>query len=161
LGRRPDQEPDLPVPGVVSQRHRAPVLAAQAAVGAEDDVLRPFEGRGTPPHAHVLRQAEEVAARLLAQHVGSERQSARWSLTGQPAGGHGARRAEHRIERRRIEPSVHVYAAVAAGAGPASTNRLVTGSIRKLSPSRVPEPNNTRSPGSPNTTSSAARFPTT
>src|SRR6266704_1693307 len=54
-----------------------------------------------------------------------------------------------------------LYAAAAAGAGPASINRLVTGSIRKLSPSRVREPNSTRSPGSPNTTSSAARFPAT
>ncbi len=53
------------------------------------------------------------------------------------------------------------YAAAAAGAGPASTNRLVTGSIRKLSPSRVRDPSITRSPGSPNTTSSVVRLPAT
>src|SRR5204863_729439 len=53
------------------------------------------------------------------------------------------------------------FASAAAGAGPASTNCLVTGSIRKLSPARVREPNNTRSPGSPNTTSSLVRLPAT
>src|SRR3989454_6164540 len=53
------------------------------------------------------------------------------------------------------------YAAAAAGAGPASTNCLVTGSIRKLSPSRVRDPSITRSPSSPNTTSSVVRLPAT
>src|SRR5438093_990136 len=190
FGRRPDQEADLPVPGVVTQRHRAPVFAAQATVGADDDVLRAAQGRGAPAHAHVLRQTEDVAARLLAQHVGGEGQPPRRPFTREPAGGYGACRAEHRIERRRSESPVHVhnvaaadggspatcrgaaccaptsmmtdlYAAAAAGAGPASTNCLVTGSIRRLSPSRVRDPSNTRSPGCPNTTSSAARFPAT
>src|SRR5258706_3486340 len=45
-------------------------------------------------------------------------------------------------------------AAAAAGAGPASTSFLLTGSTRKLSPSSVRDPSRARSPGSPNTTSS-------
>ena len=52
-------------------------------------------------------------------------------------------------------------ATTAAGAGPASTSCFVTGSTRKLSPSRVREPSKVRSPGSPKTTSSPVRFPAT
>src|SRR3989449_4273649 len=116
LGCRPDQEPNLPVPGVVSQRHRAPVLAPQAAVGADDDVLRALEGRGAPAHAHVLRQAKYVAARLLAQHVGSEGELARGPVTGEAAGGDRAGRTEYRIERWRIELPLHARNVAATGA---------------------------------------------
>jgi len=104
------------VPGVVSQRHRAAVLAAQAAVCADDDVLRAAQGRGAPAHAHVLRQAEDVAARLLAQHVRGKGEPARGPVTGEPAGGDGAGRTEHRVQGGRSEFTVHVHNVAAGGA---------------------------------------------
>src|SRR2546430_6512416 len=103
--------------------HGAPVLAPQAAVGAHDDVLRTLQGRGAPAHAHVLRQAEDVAARLLAQHVGSKGQAARGSGTGEPAGGDGAGRAEHCVQRRGVEFLIHVHNVVAADGGSPATCR--------------------------------------
>src|SRR4051812_49403875 len=51
--------------------------------------------------------------------------------------------------------------AAATGAGPASTSCLVTGSTRRVSPSSVRAPSKTRSPASPNTTSSAVLLPAT
>src|SRR5438105_3042264 len=100
--------------------------------------------RGTLGEEPVVEQTLELGARrydgriLCGQHVGSEDD-------------------EHSHD---TNPAPH-HAAAAAGAGPASTNRLVTGSTRKLRPSRVRDPRRTRSPATPNTTSSAARFPTT
>lgn len=52
-------------------------------------------------------------------------------------------------------------AATAAGAGPASTRRFVAGSTRRFSPSSDLAPSRTRSPGSPNTTSSPVQIPET
>ena len=47
-----------------------------------------------------------------------------------------------------------LYARAAAGAGPASTSNLLTGSTRTFRPSSDRAPSKVRSPGSPNTTSS-------
>lgn len=63
-------------------------------------------------------------------------------------------------ERRRghAAPSP-VYAATAAGAGPASTRRFETGSIVTLSPSSERKTSSTRSCASPNTMSSTVTVP--
>src|SRR5206468_5113581 len=65
------------------------------------------------------------------------------------------------FHRRQRHLAATLFQPTAAGAGPASTSCFVTGSTRKLRPSRVREPSSVRSPGSPNTTSSPARFPAT
>src|SRR5438874_8151148 len=49
----------------------------------------------------------------------------------------------------------------AAEAGPASISCLLSGSTRRFSPSNAPEPSRTRSPASPNTTSSRVSMPAT
>src|SRR5438552_4158320 len=49
----------------------------------------------------------------------------------------------------------------AAGAGPASISCLLSGSTRRFSPSNDREPSRTRSPASPNTTSSRVSMPAT
>ena len=65
--RRRDLQPDLPMPGVVTQRDGLTVRRAHPALRAEDEELPASGFRGLPPHSGVLAQAEEVAARAVAQ----------------------------------------------------------------------------------------------
>src|SRR6185312_7098262 len=102
--------------GVVSESDRAAILVAEAALRADDDVLGTLERRGAPPHAHVLRQAEQIAAWLLPQHVRTQGQLPRGSITSQPACGERARRAKHRVEGGRSEFTVHGHNVAAVGA---------------------------------------------
>src|SRR5205085_5073859 len=62
-----DQEPDLPVAGVIAERDRPAVGSTHAALRAEDQVLRPAELARIPAHPRVLREPEDVAARTLEQ----------------------------------------------------------------------------------------------
>ena len=80
LGGGPDQQADLPVAGVIAQRQGSAVVGAQAALGAENEILRPGDLGRVPAHAGVLRHPEEVAAAGMAQHVFRERQGASRSL---------------------------------------------------------------------------------
>ena len=74
LGRILDEQADLPVARVVSQRDRPAIGCPEAALRAEDQerVARDLARR--PAHARVLGQAEEVARRPLTEHLARERQ---------------------------------------------------------------------------------------
>ncbi len=74
-GRGLDEQADFPVPGVVAQRDRFAVRRAQSALGADDEELFAADFTRIPPHPGVLAQAEDVAARPLAEHPGRERQA--------------------------------------------------------------------------------------
>ena len=76
LGGRLHEQSHLPVAGVVPQGHRRSVGRADSALGAEDQVLPAVQLAGTPPHAHVLGQGEQVAAGTFPQHVVGQRQAA-------------------------------------------------------------------------------------
>ena len=89
LGGRAHQQADLPVAGVVAERDRLAVVAAQAALRAEDQVGRARGLARVPAHAGVLGEAEEVAARGRAQHLRFEREAA--------AGASGARADRARV----------------------------------------------------------------
>ena len=79
-GRLVHEEPDLEVAGVVAQSDRRAVLGANPALGAQDQVLVPAEVGWVPPHAGVLRPAEDIAARQRAEHLRRERQLSRGTL---------------------------------------------------------------------------------
>ena len=78
-GRRLEQQPDLPVTGVIPERDRRSIGRANAAVRREHQKLFAAERGGIPSHAGVLRPAEQIAGRPLAQHLGRQRQRARRS----------------------------------------------------------------------------------
>ena len=69
------QQSDLPVPGVIAERDWLALLRAQPAHRADDHVLRSAERVRAPAHPGVLREAEDVAARLVAQHLRRQRQT--------------------------------------------------------------------------------------
>src|SRR5439155_4049544 len=105
FGRRLDEQPDLPVPGVVAEGDGGAVVGAEAAVGGEDEEFGPAERGGVPAHADVLGPAEQVAAGGVAEQVVGERQPAgrsggggdqlvdgrvgRFDEGGEGGGGHG------------------------------------------------------------------------
>ncbi len=84
------QQSDLPVAGVIAERDRLALLRAQAAHRADDDVLRSAEGVRAPAHAGVLGQAEDVAARLVAQHLRASAADVRRALRPRCASGRSA-----------------------------------------------------------------------
>src|SRR5438093_10895896 len=65
------------MPRVIAERDRLSIRRAQPALCAEDEKLFASRFGGIPSHAHVLTQAEDVAAGPLAQHFGVEWQAAR------------------------------------------------------------------------------------
>jgi len=71
-----DQQADLPMPGVVTQRNRLAVGRPQTSLRAEDEELPAVQFGGIPPHAGVLGEAKKVATRPLQQHGFGERQRA-------------------------------------------------------------------------------------
>ena len=89
--RRFEQQSDFPVTGVIPERDRRPIGRANAAVRREHQKLFAAERRRIPSHAGVLRPAEQIAGRPLAQHLRRQRQRAR-----------GSRRARGHIEQSRI-----------------------------------------------------------
>ena len=76
-GRRLEKQSDLPVTGVITERDRRPVGRANAAVRREHQKFLAAERGGIPSHAGVLRPAEQIARRPLAQHLRRQRQRAR------------------------------------------------------------------------------------
>ena len=68
------QQPYFPVAGVQAERDRRSVRSSDPALRAEDHERRPRGLLGAPAHGHVVGQSEQVAARLLAQHLGGDRQ---------------------------------------------------------------------------------------
>ena len=125
LRRGLDQEADLPVPGVVPERDRLPVGGAQAALRAEDEELPASGLRGLPPHAGVLAQAEEVAARAVAQQVLGQGQA--------PRGAGSSRLDLVDLRGARVED---VAVGAHARASPACSSSGVTGS--RASQQRAP-----------------------
>ena len=69
LGRGPDEQAELPVPGVVAQRDGAAVGIPQPALCAQDEIVRSPGFGGIPAHARVLGHAEQGAARLLQEQL--------------------------------------------------------------------------------------------
>jgi len=61
---------------MVAERDRPAVLAADAALRAEDEHLRAEQPCRVPAHPDVLRPTEQVAARALAQQLRRQRQPA-------------------------------------------------------------------------------------
>ena len=86
LGGFLDEEADFPVAGVVAEGDRAAVFGAQAAFGADDDVLFAVDFFRVPAHGDILGHGEEVAAGFVEQHVFVEGEFAFASL---PAGAGG------------------------------------------------------------------------
>ena len=68
------EQADLPVAGVVAERDRGAVVGANAALGREDQELVASDLRCLPAHPGVLREAEHVAGRAVAQELRRERQ---------------------------------------------------------------------------------------
>ena len=60
---------------VQSNRCRRPVVAADAALRADDKYIAAREVIGIPPHARIDRHTEDIAARRRAQHLIRQRQS--------------------------------------------------------------------------------------
>ena len=79
LRGRLHEQADLPVPRVVAERDRPAVGRADAALGREDQELGAPELARVPPHAGVLRPAEEIAARPVEEHLRRQREAARRS----------------------------------------------------------------------------------
>ena len=75
FGCRLHEQADLPVARVVAECDGFSIGRTHAALGAEDEILFPADFLGIPAHADVLRQAEEVAARAVQQHVGVQREA--------------------------------------------------------------------------------------
>ena len=74
VGGRLHQQAHLPVAGVQAERDRRPVRRTHTALRAEDHERR-LGGLGRlPAHGHVVGEPEQVAAGLLAQHLGGDRQ---------------------------------------------------------------------------------------
>ena len=69
---------ELEVPVVQPNRCRCPVVAADAALRADDKHIAAREVIGIPPHARIDRHTEDIAARRRAQHLIRQRQSPLW-----------------------------------------------------------------------------------
>ena len=74
-----NQQPDLPVAGVIAEGDRFSVRRTQAALRAEEEKLFAAQFAGVPAHAGVLREAKHVATRTIEQHLFGQRQTARGS----------------------------------------------------------------------------------
>ena len=75
--RRLHQQADFPMAGVIAERDGLAVRRAQPALGAQDQKLLAPDFGGIPAHAGVLRQAKQIAARAVQQHLLRQRQAAR------------------------------------------------------------------------------------
>ena len=120
LRRTAHQQSDLPVPGVVAEGDRLALLGAHATHGADDHVLRSAERVRAPAHAGVLREAEDVAARLVAQHLRGQRQ------TSLGPSAFEARCVDHRggtehVLERRCSPACHADLTLPFGSGTAAS----------------------------------------
>ena len=80
LRGRFDEEPDLPVAGVVAEGHRAAIRGAHAPLRGENQKLRIGRSRSRPSHADVLRQPEEIPRGSVPEHLIGERQRSGWTL---------------------------------------------------------------------------------
>ena len=60
---------------VVAQGNGSSVRCSNPAVGAQDEDFAAAELARIPAHTYILREAEQVARRLQAQHIGGDRQS--------------------------------------------------------------------------------------
>ena len=81
------EQADLPVPRVVPERDGRAVVVPETALGGEDEELVAPDLRRLPTHAGVLREAEHVARRAVAQELGGQRER-----TGRPVGRRCGRR---------------------------------------------------------------------
>ena len=73
--RLANQQPDLPVAGVIAERDGGAVVGANAAERREEEELVAADLRRLPAHTGVLREAEHVAGWALLQERIRERQS--------------------------------------------------------------------------------------
>jgi hypothetical protein len=80
LGGGAHQQADFPVSGVVAECDGLAVVAAEAPLGAQDQVGRARGLARVPAHARVLGEAEEIAARGAAQHFRFDRETAARAL---------------------------------------------------------------------------------
>ena len=71
---RPGQQSHLVMTRVIAQRDRRAVFAADAALGAEDQVFVLAQVGRVPTHGCVLRPAKEVAAGCVGQEIRRQRQ---------------------------------------------------------------------------------------
>ena len=89
------------MPGVITKRNRPSVFAADSSLCAQDEILIAQQLLRIPAHAGVLGEAEQIAARLRAQHLLGNRQSARrTSGAGLDVGNHGLGTAQEFVQSR-------------------------------------------------------------
>ena len=70
------EQTDFPVTGVIAQGDRFAVIGAESAGGAEDEEFLATQLSGIPAHAGVLREAEQIAAGPVEEHLLGKRQRA-------------------------------------------------------------------------------------
>src|SRR5262249_2848809 len=70
-----DEQADFPMAGVIAQRDGFSIGRADAALGAEEEKRFARGFAGVPAHAGVLSEAEDVAARTMAEVVVGQRQA--------------------------------------------------------------------------------------
>src|SRR5688572_13675084 len=73
LSRGLNEQTDLPMAGVITERDRLAVWSAHAALSAEDEKLFAAEFARVPSHTGVLSQTENIAAGGIREHLGGER----------------------------------------------------------------------------------------
>ena len=86
--RRLHLQANLPMAGVVTQRHRAAIARADPPLRANNQHLFAGEFIGIPPHPGVLRHAKQITARRFHQHLRGQGQRPLWP----------GRVGDHRIE---------------------------------------------------------------
>jgi hypothetical protein len=102
LGRGAYQQSDLPMAGVIPERDWLALLRAQPAHRADDHVLRSAERLRAPTHAGVLGEAEDVAARLVPEHLRRQRQTSVRPIALDARRVDRCRGTEHVLQRRGV-----------------------------------------------------------
>jgi hypothetical protein len=72
----------FPVTGVVAEGDRLAIVVAEPAESREDEVFILVYGAGFPSHPDILREAKQVTARPVEQHILGEREGARRAIGG-------------------------------------------------------------------------------
>lgn len=106
------EQADFPVTGVVAEGDGRAVGGADAALGAENEKFFAEQFARVPAHAGVLRQAEDVPAGGVAQHLCGEREFAGGAGRG---GAQGVDRGIGGIEKSGVRHRAEGYGRLAIG----------------------------------------------
>ena len=75
-GRCLNEQSNFPMSRVITQRDRLAIGRSDASLCAEQQILRPEQIFRLPTHSRTLRQAKQIAARPIPQHLVGQRQLA-------------------------------------------------------------------------------------